>query len=113
MNIAITGEGIVSSIGINKQQVLLSLLDGRTGIREMKYLHSVHKELPVGEVDLSNGRMKEMLGIPSERMVSRTALMGMLAVRDALEDAKIDLKELIEKRSRGNLCALCLSRARQ
>ena len=101
MNIAITGEGIVSSIGINKQQVLLSLLDGRTGIREMKYLHSVHKELPVGEVDLSNGRMKEMLGIPSERMVSRTALMGMLAVRDALEDAKIDLKELIEKKESG------------
>lgn len=67
MNIAITGEGIVSAIGLNKQEVLASLLDGKTGIGEMKYLQSVHHELPVGEVDLSNEQMKKMLGIPEEQ----------------------------------------------
>ena len=101
MNIAITGEGIISAIGINKQQVLHSLLEGRTGIREMKYLDSTHKELLVGEVDLSNGQMKKMLGIPETQMMSRTALMGMLAIREALEDAKVDPKQLLEKRERG------------
>ncbi len=90
MNIAITGEGIVSAIGLNKQEVLHSLLDKKTGIGEMKHLQSVHHELPVGEVDLSNDQMKEMLGIPCGNMMSRTALLGMLAIRQALEDAGID-----------------------
>lgn len=87
MNIAITGAGIVSAIGLNKQEVLTSLQEGKSGIGEMHYLQSVHHELPVGEVKLSNEQMKEMLDIPQEEMVSRTALMGMLAIRQALSDA--------------------------
>lgn len=90
MNIAITGEGIVSAIGLNKQEVLSSLQEGKTGIGEMHYLQSVHHELPVGEVKLSNEQMKERLGIPRNEVVSRTALMGMLAIQQALEDAKIE-----------------------
>ncbi len=86
MNIAITGEGIVSAIGLNKQEVLSSLQEGRTGIGEMHYLQSVHHELPVGEVKLSNEQMKEMLGISPSKVMSRTALMGMLAIQQALED---------------------------
>lgn len=91
MNIAITGEGIVSAIGLNKQEVLQSLLDGKTGIGEMRHLQSVHHELPVGEVKLSNERMKEMLDIPSQQVVSRTALLGMLAIGQALKDAHLDI----------------------
>ncbi len=90
MNVAITGEGLITAIGLDKQQVLKSLQEGQTGIGEMKYLQSVHHELPVGEVRLSNSQMKEMLGIPASQMVSRTALMGMLAIRQALESAHID-----------------------
>ena len=52
MNIAITGEGIISAIGLNKQEVLQSLLEKRSGIGEMKFLQSTHHELPVGEVGL-------------------------------------------------------------
>lgn len=89
MNIAITGEGIVSAIGNNKQQVLESLLSGRSGIGEMKFLQSIHHELPVGEVGLSNEQMKSQLGIPMSEMMSRTALMGMMAVKEALEDAQV------------------------
>lgn len=90
MNIAITGEGIVSAIGLDKQEVLASLLQKKTGIGEMRFLQSVHHELPVGEVGLSNAQMKEMLGIPEAQTVSRTALMGMLAIRQALADARMD-----------------------
>lgn len=89
MNVAITGEGIVSAIGVNKQEVLQSLLAKQTGIGEMRHLQSVHHELPVGEVGLSNDEMKELLDIPSSQLVSRTALMGMLAIKQALEDASI------------------------
>ncbi len=90
MNIAITGEGIVSAIGLDKEEVVKSLLDKKTGIGEMKHLQSVHHELPVGEVDLSNGQMKEMLGISADVMMSRTALLGMLGIRQALQDAGIE-----------------------
>lgn len=94
MNIAITGEGIVSAIGLNKQEVLLSLLERRSGIGKMKYLQSVHHELPVGEVDLSNEQMKEKLGIPSMKMMSRTSLMGMLAIDQALKEAHVEVANL-------------------
>lgn len=48
--IYITGLGIVSAIGINKQEVLSSLQAKQTGIGKMRYLGSEHTELPVGEV---------------------------------------------------------------
>ena len=88
-NIVITGEGIVCAIGLDKTSVVDSLLHERSGIGTMKYLTSEHKELPVGEVDLSNDEMQAMLGIISSEEVSRTTMMGMMAVRQALDDAEI------------------------
>ena len=86
-NIVITGEGIVSAIGCDKASVLKSLLEGRSGIEEMKHLRSSHHELPVGEVDLSNDEMRQMLGISPEVLISRSSLMGLLAIRQALVDS--------------------------
>lgn len=94
MNIAITGEGIISAIGTNKEEVLQSLLAHKSGIKEMQFLQSVHHELPVGEVALSNEQMKKRLGIPEKQLMSRTELMGILAIRQALEDAGIDFSSV-------------------
>lgn len=88
-NIVITGEGIVSAIGSDKDSVLNSLRRNKTGIGEMKYLKSSHHELPVGEVKLSNEEMKAMLGYGTSEMISRTTMMGMLAVGQAIEEAKL------------------------
>ncbi len=93
MNIAITGEGIVSAIGTDKAAVLDALRNRQTGIGAMRHLQSVHRELPVGEVALSNDEMKTLLGIDTGLEVSRTALMGMLAVRQALYDAGLSDSE--------------------
>lgn len=89
MSIAIVGIGILCAIGNDKDQVLQSLRTGRTGIGEMRYLHSVHHELPVGEVKCSNEELKEQLGIDPQQEISRTALLGMAAMRQALESAGI------------------------
>ena len=86
-NVVITGEGIVSAIGCDKASVLKSLQEGRTGIGEMKHLRSSHHELPVGEVDLSNDEMRQMLGIGPEELMSRSSLMGLIAIRQAIEDS--------------------------
>ena len=86
-NIVITGQGIISAIGIGVQENLQALRDGRSGIGMMRYLNSSHHELPVGEVDRSNDQLKAMLGIASEREVNRTALLGMVALRQAIDEA--------------------------
>lgn len=87
--VVITGEGIISAIGNDKPTVLRSLLDGKSGIGTIRYLHSVHTELPVGEVKLSNDEMKALLGIPAHKEVSRTVLMGILAIQQALNDSNL------------------------
>ena len=102
MNIAITGEGIVSAIGLNKQQVLQSLLERRSGIGEMRFLQSTHHELPVGEVDLSNEQIKKLLGIPLSQPMSRTALMGIIAIQQALKDAKLEIADILKKKEKGS-----------
>lgn len=81
MNIVITAEGIVSAIGNNEGEVVESLRQRRSGIGKMRYLQSVHTELPVGEVKMSSAEMKRSLGLPENEEVSRTALMGMMAIR--------------------------------
>lgn len=90
MNIAITGEGIISAIGTDKQQVLESLLGGCSGIGPMRHLPSVHTELPVGEVPLSNEALKAKLDIDASTPMSRTSLMGIWAVGQAIAEAHVD-----------------------
>ena len=95
-NIVITGEGIICAIGQNKPSVLDSLQHKHSGIGTMQFLRSCHKELPVGEVPLSNDDMRNQLGV-KDTLINRTTLMGMLAVRQALEDADIPCDAVKEK----------------
>ena len=95
-NIVITGEGIICAIGQDKQSVLDSLQHKHSGIGTMQFLRSCHKELPVGEVPLSNDDMRNQLGV-KDTLINRTTLMGMLAVRQALEDAGIPCDAVKEK----------------
>ncbi len=90
MNIAITGAGIVSAIGCRKAEVLKALREGQSGVGPVRHLPTVHRELPVGEVRLSDVELKQALGISEEEAVSRTVLMGTLAAREALEEARLD-----------------------
>ena len=89
MNNQVAGYGIICAIGNDASAVLESLKAGRTGIGPMHYLQSVHKELPVGEVKLSNADMLRMLGQDETTIISRTVLMGAIAIRQALEQAGI------------------------
>ena len=91
-NVIVAGYGIICAIGNDASAVLKSLKEGQTGIGPMRYLQSSHKELPVGEVKLSNEEMKQMLGLDKEAIISRTALMGAIAIRQALEHAQLTLK---------------------
>lgn len=87
--IYITGAGVASAIGIGKEDTLTALLTGRSGIRPIRYLLSSHTELPVGEVQLSNEEMVALLGLENGKSYSRSALIGKLALKEALIDARL------------------------
>ena len=92
--IFITGAGIVSPIGTNKIEVLDSLTNKETGISAIKYLKTDHKEFPVGEVNLSNKEMMKILNIPDNTPSTRTSLMGIMALKEAIEDAGLSNDDL-------------------
>lgn len=94
--ILITGCGIISSIGLNQEEVLSSLLKEETGIAALRYLKTEHTEFPVGEVKKSNEEMAGILGIPEGTPTTRTALMGMWALKEALAEASLEKEDLKE-----------------
>ena len=85
----ITGCGVVSAIGIGKAQTLQSLMAERTGVGPLVYLKTEHKEFPVGEVKMTDDEMRARLGIAPEAITTRTALMGMMALEEALQEARL------------------------
>jgi len=91
----ISGIGIISSIGNNVIEVLNSLIHENSGIIYSEHLHSVYKnEIPVGEVRLTDEELKELLQLRNKLQNSRTTLLGMLAVSEALKNANIlDINE--------------------
>lgn len=93
-SVFITGCGIISAIGLDSKQVLESLLANRTGIGQLKYLRTEHTEFPVGEVKLSDEEMERAMGIEPGTPVTRTALMGMIALHEALADAGLGVSDI-------------------
>jgi 3-oxoacyl-[acyl-carrier-protein] synthase-1 len=88
--IYITGAGVVSAIGMGKAATLDALVNGRTGVEPIKYLRTSHTGLPVGEVKYSNDELREMLRIPSSEAFIRSSLLAIPAVKEAMEQARLD-----------------------
>ncbi len=89
MKIAVTGIGIISAIGNDQHEVLASLRAEQTGIGRVHYLPTVHTDLPVGEVKLSDAELRRRVGIGSIEAISRTALLGIMAAREAVAQAGV------------------------
>jgi 3-oxoacyl-[acyl-carrier-protein] synthase-1 len=85
--IFVTGAGLISALGKNKQEALTALLEQQTGIAPLRYLKTSHTEFPVGEVKMTNEEMMQSLHLPDTTITNRTSIMGMIAVREALEQA--------------------------
>ena len=86
----ITGIGIISSIGENTDVVLNSLNLTATGIGFTNYLNTIHRnELPVAEVKVSNNELLEIAGLADKQAYTRTALLGMIAAKEAVINSGI------------------------
>ncbi|MCB0663816.1 MAG: beta-ketoacyl-[acyl-carrier-protein] synthase family protein [Saprospiraceae bacterium] len=80
----ITGIGLVSSLGLNVEENLNSLLKCQSGIGDIVYLETVHKgKMPAAEVKADNATLAAMLGFENVKYLSRTAILGMLAAKEA------------------------------
>ncbi|MBR4980562.1 MAG: beta-ketoacyl-[Bacteroidales bacterium] len=90
----ISGAGVISAIGVGKDETLSALLEKRSGVGSMKYLTSKHVEIPVGEVKRSNAELMQMVGIKENPLTSRTVLMGIVALREALSEANLKSEDI-------------------
>lgn len=90
----VTGIGIVSAIGLNLAENFNSLKTLKHGIGKLENFETIHSHnLPCGEIKLSNLQLAEKLGIQIGDDFSRTALLGMIAAREALINAGINNNE--------------------
>ena len=87
--VVITGMGVVSALGVGAEANAAALMNGISGIREARYLLTEHSEFPVGEVPVSNEELMKSLGLLSGRLYSRTHLLGVAALQEALAQAKL------------------------
>lgn len=80
--IAITGAGAVCAIGLDTAEIARALAEGRSGIVQRQLPHL--PELHFGEVALSNAELAARLGLGEHGPRSRTALLALMAVKEAV-----------------------------
>ena len=81
MRIYVTGYGVISSIGENAEETLLSLKSEKTGIKQGQKTYT--ERFKVGEISWSNDELVERFGLSQH--ASRTALLGMIAAKEAFK----------------------------
>jgi 3-oxoacyl-[acyl-carrier-protein] synthase-1 len=92
MRIAVTGLGAVSGIGFCVRENIESLRTGRHGMGKPRFFQTT-LDVPVSEVKATNAELAKRLNLNAERTYSRTALLGLMAAREAVTDAGIDVSK--------------------
>lgn len=94
-SVYITGTGIISSIGSNVSETLDSIKEKKSGIAALQYISTRHKdEVVVAEVKASNSELKKICAVPEDSNFSRPTLLGIIAVKEALQSSGIkNIKE--------------------
>jgi len=87
----VTGIGVISAIGNNVRETLESVYLERSGLGYSEYLSTIFKnEIPVAEIKLSNEKLGEELCLHSSQAHTRTALLGLIAAKEAILNAQLE-----------------------
>ena len=89
MQIAITGIGIVSALGIGAEANRKRLFAGGSALSRPGILSTIHGEWPVGEVPMTNAELAQLAGV-QDKAYCRNVLLGLVALQQALVSAEID-----------------------
>lgn len=88
--VAITGMGIISSIGNSVEENYISLIENKIGISRIQNIPTVHADvIKVGEIKKTNEELVAELQLAENNNFSRTAMIGTLAAKQAVENAGI------------------------
>ena len=88
--VAITGMGIISAIGNSVEENYNALINGEKAITTIANIDTVHRDImKVGEIKKTNHELVNELGLAPENNFSRTALIGTIAAKQAVENAGI------------------------
>lgn len=91
----ITGYGIISAIGNNAEENYSSLVNKKSGFGRLDFLNTVHRdELPGCEVKLSDSALCDLAGVTQNAGYTRTALLAMIAVREAIVSAALSEEDV-------------------
>jgi 3-oxoacyl-[acyl-carrier-protein] synthase-1 len=86
--VIVTGIGIISAIGNNAEETLVSFHNLKSGIGKLTLFNSIHDDIPVGEVKLTKEELVKLAGITNHKgLYTRTALLGLIAAQQAVSGA--------------------------
>lgn len=87
--------GIISAIGNNVAENYEALINRKEGITRVDNIETIHRdEIMVGEVKFTNDELISQLNLPPENNYSRTAMLGVIAAKEAFANAVItDIKK--------------------
>lgn len=92
--IAVTGMGIISSIGNNIEENYKSLISRKSGILIPEILNTQLSHLLTGEIKISDKDLALQQGLENNHTFTRSALLGLFAAQEALAKAGILRKDL-------------------
>lgn len=88
--VAITGMGIISSIGNSVEENYISLIENKIGISRIQNISTVHADsIKVGEIKKTNDELVNELKLSPDNNFSRTAMIGVFAAKQAVKEAGI------------------------
>ena len=88
--VAITGMGIISSIGNSVEENFNSLLNEKRAITRVENITTIHADInKVGEIKKTNQELIDELNLTPDNNFSRTAMIGTFAAKQAVENAGI------------------------
>jgi 3-oxoacyl-[acyl-carrier-protein] synthase-1 len=95
--IFITGYGVISSVGNDARENYKSLIDHNCGFGRLEFLDTLHKDdLPACEIKLSDFQLCELAGVLPSKGYTRTLLLGIIAVKEAIRMADLTSDEISE-----------------
>jgi 3-oxoacyl-[acyl-carrier-protein] synthase-1 len=91
----VTGYGIISSIGNNADENFQSLINRKCGYGKLEILETIHRdEIPACEIKLTDRQLCDLAQVATGQGYTRTALLAMIAVRQAIQNAKLTIPEV-------------------
>jgi 3-oxoacyl-[acyl-carrier-protein] synthase-1 len=91
----ITGYGIITSLGKNAAENLQSLIDRKAGYGALNVLDTVHRAtLRACEVKITDQQLLESQGIQTDTGFTRTTLLGLTALQEAMRMAGLTPDEV-------------------